>query len=120
MKFYIAVAYNEPTHLVEIARSAEEAGFGGIVVSDHVVYPQNLETPYPYTRSGRPRWEADTPWPDPFVAVGAMAAVTWWRPLAHPRPLPENRDIDLTASTSIRWVGGGVVLATAVLYAIFW
>ena len=40
------------------------------------MYPGKLETPYPYTRSGRPRWDADTPWPDPFVAVAAMAAVT--------------------------------------------
>jgi len=76
LDFCIAVAYNDPTHLVEIARTAEEAGFGGIVISDHLVYPQKLETPYPYTSSGAPRWQADTPWPDPFVAIGAMAAVT--------------------------------------------
>lgn len=76
MQFYIAVAYNDPEHLCEIARAAEEAGFGGIVVSDHVFYPGRLETPYPYTSSGRPRWEVETPWPDPLIAVGAMAAVT--------------------------------------------
>jgi probable F420-dependent oxidoreductase len=76
LKFYIAVAYNDPTHLTAIAQAADGAGFGGIVVSDHVVYPEKLRTPYPYTSSGRPRWEPDTPWPDPFVAVGAMAAVT--------------------------------------------
>ena len=76
MEFYIAVAYNDPTHLVEIARTAEESGFGGIVISDHIIYPQELATPYPYTRTGMPRWQADTPWPDPFVAVAAMAAVT--------------------------------------------
>ncbi len=76
MQFAIAVAYNDPTHLTALARSAEAAGFGTIVISDHLVYPGNLETPYPYTSSGKPRWEADAPWPDPFVAVGAMAAVT--------------------------------------------
>lgn len=76
MKFCIAVAYNDPNHLCEIARTAEEAGFGGIIVSDHVVYPGKLETPYPYTAHGKPRWEAETPWPDPLIAVGAMAAVT--------------------------------------------
>ena len=56
MDFCIAVAYNDPTHLCEIARTAEEAGFGGIVVSDHIVYPGNLATPYPYTKDGQPRW----------------------------------------------------------------
>jgi probable F420-dependent oxidoreductase len=76
MQFAIAVAYNDPTHLIEIARSAEVAGFGAIVLSDHLVYPGQLETPYPYTSNGMPRWKADAPWPDPFVAVGSMSAVT--------------------------------------------
>lgn len=76
MKFAIAIAYNDPAHLNPIARAAEESGFGAIVVSDHIIYPGRLETPYPYTKSGKPRWDADTPWPDPFVAVASMAAVT--------------------------------------------
>lgn len=76
MKFYVTAAFNDPTHLPALARAAEEAGFGGVVVSDHVIYPGKLETRYPYTESGMPRWQADTPWPDPLVAVGAMAAVT--------------------------------------------
>ncbi len=74
--FAIAVAYNDPSHLTKIAAAAEEAGFGAIVISDHVIYPGQLETPYPYTANGQPRWQPDTPWPDPFVAVAAMAAVT--------------------------------------------
>ena len=76
MDFLIAVAYSEPEHLCEIARAAEAAGFGGIVVSDHVIQPGRLETPYPYTEDGKPRWPPGTPWPDPLVAVGAMGAVT--------------------------------------------
>ena len=76
MDFYIALAYNDPNHLCDIARTAEEAGFGGLIVSDHLVYPGELKTPYPYTAHGRPRWDAATPWPDPLITVGAMAAVT--------------------------------------------
>lgn len=76
MEFCIAVAYNDPNHLCEIARTAEEAGFGGIIVSDHIVYPGDLKTPYPYTSHGRPRWDTTAPWPDPLIAVGAMSAVT--------------------------------------------
>ncbi|MCH7600733.1 MAG: TIGR03619 family F420-dependent LLM class oxidoreductase [Myxococcales bacterium] len=76
MDFCIAVAYIDPSELCDIARSAEAAGFGGIVVSDHVFYPEELRTPYPYTSHGRPRWQVDTPWPDPLIAIGAMAAVT--------------------------------------------
>ncbi|MFT5442711.1 MAG: putative F420-dependent oxidoreductase [Myxococcota bacterium] len=76
MDFCIAVAYTPPDQLCEIAQCAEEAGFGGIIVSDHIFYPGKLETPYPYTSHGRPRWDIDTPWPDPLIAVAAMAAVT--------------------------------------------
>ena len=76
MQFYIAIAYQQPDHLVHIAKAAEAAGFGGLVLSDHLIYPHPLRTPYPYTQDGQPRWTAETPWPDPFVAIGAMAAVT--------------------------------------------
>ena len=76
MQIFIAVAYQEPSELAEIARAAEAAGFGGLVLSDHLLYPARLATRYPYTRDGLPRWQPDTPWPDPFVTVGALSAVT--------------------------------------------
>lgn len=76
MEFAIALAFNDPRQWPRLARAAEEAGFGALVVSDHLVYPRDLETPYPYTSSGQPRWDPSTPWPDPLIAIGAMAAVT--------------------------------------------
>jgi probable F420-dependent oxidoreductase len=45
-------------------------------VSDHVVYPARLESRYPYTPDGVPLFSPDEDWPDPWVAVGAMSAVT--------------------------------------------
>ena len=59
-----------------MARAAEAAGFARITLSDHVIQPRDLKTPYPYTEDGSPRWPPFTDWPDPWVAVGAMAAVT--------------------------------------------
>ena len=41
-----------------------------------MVHPEKIATPYPYTKDGLPRWQAPAPWPDPWVAIGAMAAVT--------------------------------------------
>jgi probable F420-dependent oxidoreductase len=76
MKFVTSLAFSDPTHFCEIARAADDCGWDGIVVSDHVVHPEKIESPYPYTRDGSTRWEAPAPWPDPWVAVGAMAAVT--------------------------------------------
>jgi len=76
MKFVTSLAFSDPTHFCEIARAADDCGWDGIVVSDHVVHPEKIESPYPYTRDGSTRWQAPAPWPDPWVAVGAMAAVT--------------------------------------------
>ena len=76
MKFWLGVAFLEPEQLVDIARVADAAGYHGIAVSDHVFYPEKLATPYPYTPNGSPPFAPDTPWPDPWVLIGAMAAVT--------------------------------------------
>lgn len=76
MKFGISCAFSDPSHLGAMARAAEEAGFARVTVSDHVVEPEKFETPYPYTEDGSPRWEPFTDWPDPWVAIPAMAAVT--------------------------------------------
>jgi probable F420-dependent oxidoreductase len=63
------------------------------VISDHLIYPGKLETPYPYTRTGQPRWRPETAWPDPLIAITALAAMTtrlrfitsiYLLPLRHP------------------------------------
>src|SRR5690606_10489555 len=51
-------------------------GFDQVALSDHVVQPEKLESTYPYTRSGRPMFPPDTPWPDVWVTIGALAART--------------------------------------------
>lgn len=76
MKFVIAAAYTEPRDLLALASRADACGWEAIAVSDHVVHPESPRTPYPYTPDGARRWPAFTPWPDPWVAIGAMAAVT--------------------------------------------
>ena len=76
MKFVISLAFGDPTHILELARGADECGFHSIAISDHVVHPEVIQSPYPYTNDGEPRWEAAAPWPDPWVTIAAMAAVT--------------------------------------------
>jgi len=44
--------------------------------SDHVVHPETISTPYPYTKDGTRRWQAFTDWPDPWVTIGALSAIT--------------------------------------------
>lgn len=76
MKFVIPTAFSPPAQLVEMAVLAEQNGIDAIAISDHVAHPETIASPYPYTQDGSIRWTEDTAWPDPFVAIGAMAAVT--------------------------------------------
>ena len=76
MRFSIGTAFSPPDHYVPVARAADDAGYHAIACSDHVVNLEELHTPYPYTADGSRRWEAFTPWLDPWVAIGAMAAAT--------------------------------------------
>ena len=76
MKFWASMAFSPPEHYLPFARAADEAGVHGIVMSDHIFYPRDLATPYPYSHDGTPIWSPETAWPDIWVTIGAMAAVT--------------------------------------------
>ncbi len=76
MKFTIAASFSDPGHLSPLAVAADASGWTAMSFSDHVVHPEHLDTPYPYTEDGSRRWEAFTDWPDPWVVIGALSAVT--------------------------------------------
>jgi len=76
MKFWASTSFSPPEHYVPLAKAADDAGIHGILCSDHIFYPRDLTTPYPYSPDGSPIWPPDTAWPDNWVAIGAMAAVT--------------------------------------------
>ncbi|HLG86813.1 MAG TPA: TIGR03619 family F420-dependent LLM class oxidoreductase [Alphaproteobacteria bacterium] len=77
MKFWLSlVSVMEVDQLVEIARFAEEVGFHGITMADHLVMPARIESKYPYTEDGAVFWPQDTPWPDPWITLTAMGMVT--------------------------------------------
>jgi probable F420-dependent oxidoreductase len=76
VKFWQYLAFAETEQLPAIARIAEEVGFHGVLLGDHLVHPERLASAYPYSPDGRPGFDAQAGWPDPWVAIAAMAAVT--------------------------------------------
>ncbi|SRX94824.1 luciferase-like protein [Nocardioides sp. JS614] [Mycobacterium shimoidei] len=76
MKFYVSSGFLKTGEIIEIARAADELGYDGIGIPDHIVNLETLSTPYPYTKDGERRWPPFTDWPDPWVLVGALAQVT--------------------------------------------
>ncbi len=93
MHFWQSLAFTETEQLADIACICESVGFHGVFVADHLYYPENLESRYPYTEDGMPPFNAETEWPEVWAAISAMAAVTttlrfttgtYVAPLRHP------------------------------------
>lgn len=76
MKFYVSSAFLNIGEIVEIAKAADDLGYEGMAIPDHVVNLETLSTPYPYTPDGERRWQPFTDWADPWVLVGALSQAT--------------------------------------------
>jgi probable F420-dependent oxidoreductase len=76
MKFWQSLSFTEPDQLVEVAKICEETGFEGVMVSDHLFHPKSFANNYPYNETGDPGFTPDTPWPQAWTTIAAMAAVT--------------------------------------------
>jgi probable F420-dependent oxidoreductase len=60
----------------ELATTLEQSGADSIWVSDHVVMPREMKSPYPFAADGRANWPSDTPYIEALVALALAAAVT--------------------------------------------
>lgn len=60
----------------EMAAELEAAGFDSIWVSDHIVFPVETTSTYPFAADGRPTWPFDAPYLEPMVVLGALTSAT--------------------------------------------
>lgn len=75
MQFWCGTAFLPTRDIPVVAALLDQAGgYHGITTSDHLIYPRELRSPYP--TGGTPPWPPETAWPDSWVTIGAMAAVT--------------------------------------------
>lgn len=65
----------EPSDLAPIARRADELGYESVWIWEHVVYPKEIRSKYPYSADGSPPF-ADHRTLDPWVTLSHIAAVT--------------------------------------------
>ena len=59
-----------------MARALEDAGVESLWVSDHIVMPATITSPYPFAADGRATWPTDTPYLDALVALALAAGAT--------------------------------------------
>jgi probable F420-dependent oxidoreductase len=73
LKFWLSALELPLAEILPLARHAEELGYEGIALTDHVVESSRLATPYP---GGSAPWSPSGDWPDIWGALGALASGT--------------------------------------------
>jgi probable F420-dependent oxidoreductase len=66
----------DPVALRDLAQAAEGLGYDALWVSDHVVVPARIESPYPYSPDGRFRLGPTAPYFEPLTALTYLAGCT--------------------------------------------
>jgi len=113
VKLWQVVSFSEPEQLLGVARAAEEAGFEGVLVSDHLFYPARIESRYPYSEDGKPAFDGATPFPEPWTTIAAMAAVTTrlrFATMVYILPLRHPLEVAKAVGTAALLSGGRVAL----------
>jgi probable F420-dependent oxidoreductase len=76
MKFGVSFMGIGLRHCAEIAATLDRAGFESMWVPEHMFFPVDMPSTYPYSESGAPPVTPDTPCFDPWVLMGYMACAT--------------------------------------------
>ncbi len=65
-----------PLHILPLARQAEGAGFSSLWLADHVVFPKQIESKYPYSPTGAFPVAASEPLLEPIATMAVLAGAT--------------------------------------------
>lgn len=76
MKIGIGLFLLRPQRMAAVARHAEALGFESVWLPEHVVFPEEIASSYPYSADGGAPINPNTPLLDPFVLLAQVAAVT--------------------------------------------
>ena len=77
MRFTLLTGLGGIEDYIDIARTAEQAGYHSLAIPDSIFYPEITESDYPYMSTDAVRTVLDgVPVLEPFVAMTAMATVT--------------------------------------------
>jgi probable F420-dependent oxidoreductase len=115
--FWQALHFADPQELVALAREAEALGFTGVAVGDHLLVPDQWDSPYPYTPDGRVAMPKDADFPDPWVAFAAIAAQTerlLLTPWVYVLPLRDVFTVAKSVATLDRLAPGRTTMAIGV------
>ena len=76
MRFWQVLAMTDLEEIPVLAKHAEDLGYEGITLGDHLItFAEQYET-YPESEDALIRWYPETHWPDVMVTFGALAQAT--------------------------------------------
>jgi probable F420-dependent oxidoreductase len=93
MKIGIPLFMLRPEHMAGVAQRAEQLGFESVWMPEHLVFPVQISSRYPYTPDGVPPINPSTPLLDPLILLTQVASCTsrirlgtniYLAPLRHP------------------------------------
>lgn len=99
MQFWMPYMFEDTSQMLEVARAADELGFAGIALADHIAMPQGFASTHP---SGENPMDHTGLFPDPFTSIAAMATVTTrlrFMPYVYILPMREPFSIAKQAAT---------------------
>lgn len=99
MRYWMAYMFEDTSQMLEIARAADELGFAGIALADHIAVPEGFSSVHP---SGENPFDPRSHFPDPFTSIAAMATVTTrlgFMPYVYILPMREPFSIAKQAGT---------------------
>ena len=75
--YSLGVGFNPTAEdYVRVAQRTEELGYHSLWLADHLIIPEKIAAPYPWTEDGSVGFPRRTPFPDPFVLLSYIAAKT--------------------------------------------
>ncbi|HLG89095.1 MAG TPA: TIGR03619 family F420-dependent LLM class oxidoreductase [Alphaproteobacteria bacterium] len=75
MKFWQVIALTDMEQLPALCRKAEELGFEGVALADHLVTFESQYQPYDYHTDQVVPWYPHTHFVDPWVEIGALSQI---------------------------------------------
>lgn len=76
MKLGLNLVMVRPDHMPAVAARAEELGYESVFVPDHLLFPAQVASKYPYTPDGSFPFPLETPLFDPFLVLMQIAQAT--------------------------------------------
>jgi len=76
VKIGIPLFMLRPEHMATVAQRAEQLGFESVWVAEHLVFPTEIRSRYPYSAEGVPPINPATPLLDPLLVLMQVAAKT--------------------------------------------